>query len=312
MSLQKISLFLLDDFIAVFMAEQTNNQEDIDNLSDVINWQNTPIRGEKTLEHENDTNSLTLVLKEINQRINTQNKLADCDISIIYAHNCLDWLEMAINLLSKKYKCHNLQISKWTDLADYATVNQRIELPNPLTVQWIKDNILPITFVNERLQLHKQVLHEQEVLFAKQKQAQQQAFQSDLEQAQSNYNNETAKLDEEKEKLLKELKDIRMQLATVQAPSLESLVSYLPAIFKDFWNIIPPAELSIIAGKIDTPNIPSPYRSPSNQAVLTKKRQFVKLDNLDQQQIISFCHQLCQQYSLQIHHEFKSIIEEIG
>ena len=69
-----------------------------------------------------------------------------------------------------------------------------------------------------------------------------------------------------------------------------------------------PDELANIAGLLDIPDVPSPFHNPTLSAVQSKKRQFQALAETEQQQIITFCRQLKQDYDLHLHLEFQQII----
>ena len=97
----------------------------------------------------------------------------------------------------------------------------------------------------------------------------------------------------------------------LQRPNLESLLSFLPSIFKNFWNTVRPDELANIAGLVDVPKVQSPYHNPSLAAVQAKKRQFQALVDTEKAQIINFCRQLKQDYNLNIHLEFQTLIGEL-
>lgn len=91
-----------------------------------------------------------------------------------------------------------------------------------------------------------------------------------------------------------------------------NVVSFLPAIFKDFWNIVRPDELAMLVGNINPPQIPSPYQSPNISAVQQKKRQFTAISEQNQDKIIQLCRELARNYNtLVIHAEFKPVIGDL-
>lgn len=85
----------------------------------------------------------------------------------------------------------------------------------------------------------------------------------------------------------------------------EQLLSFLPVIFKNFWQQMSPQTVATLMGTVEVPQISSPFIQPDEPTVLAKKRQFERLPSAEQQVIWSFCAQL-NYHHLDMHPQFQS------
>lgn len=284
-----LSICLLENEIQVYKSQ---NQ---------IDWLIVPIKGEDIFIHYNDKSNIKTVLDESNQYLNLDDGLASVEVSILYTDSA--WLSETITQLHA-LKNSSIQVLNWRSLVDYACKSFNVNKPSSWYSEWVKQNILPLTSLQNSWKEHQKLLdavHLQEQL----RQSQQQGDQS---QIQVDFAKKLADLQQERQKLQIELQQIQQQLVSVQRPNLENLLSFLPSIFKNFWNTVRPDDLVNIVGLLDVPQVSSPFHNPSIAAVRTKKRQFLILEESEQQKIIGFCQQLKQQYDLHLHLEFQPII----
>lgn len=300
MTKSTLCLCLLDNEIQVY---KSNNQ---------TVWDILPIQGEESFLHHNRKDCLKNILQECNQRLNLDTKLEDVTVTILYTVQDYSWLiEVLQQLDSLKNK--QAQILHWQGLVEYARKNLVEELPTSLPPEWTAQYILPLTCLENSWQEHQKLINslnvqkqiQQEQLQAEEQQAQ---LQAEEQQAQTNFAEQLAKLQAEKQQLLVEVREVQKKIAAVQHPNLEALLSFLPSIFKNFWNTVRPDELANIAGLLNIPNVSSPYHNPTSSAVQAKKRQFQALAEEERQQIIAFCRQLKMDYDLNLHLEFQPII----
>ncbi|AUX85696.1 hypothetical protein HYG93_09245 [Acinetobacter sp. SwsAc6] len=288
MSNTNLSLCLLENEIQVYKSQ---NQ---------IDWSIIPIKGEDTFIHHNDQSNIKAVLDEVNKYLNDDG-LAFVDVSILYTNSA--WLNETIIQLHA-FKNTSFQILNFYNLVDYVCRSLNVKQPDSLSSDWIRQRILPLTNLENSWKEHQKLLDAIQ-LQGQLKQAQQQQDQSLIE---TDFAKKLADLQQERQKLQIELQQIQQQLVSVQRPNLENLLSFLPSIFKNFWNTVRPDELVNIVGLLDVPQVSSPFHNPSIAAVRTKKRQFLILEESEQQKIIGFCQQLKQQYDLHLHLEFQPII----
>ena len=248
-------------------------------------WDILPIQGEESFLHYNRKDCLKAVLQECSQRLNLGTELEDVLVNILYKEQDYSWLVEILHQL-ESLKNKQVQVLQWNNLVDYANKSFVNETPKVLNSEWITQYILPLTCLENSWHEHQKLIDSLNL---------QKQIQQDLLQV-------------EKKKLQTEVREAQKKIAAVQRPNLEALLSFLPSIFKNFWNTVRPDELANIAGLLDIPNISSPYHNPTSSAVQSKKRQFQALAETEQQQIIVFCRQLKQDYDLQPHLEFRPII----
>ena len=291
MSKYTLCLCLLDNEIQVY---KSNNQ---------TLWDILPIQGEESFLHHNHKDCLKAILQECSQRLNLDTKLEDVVVNILYTVQDYSWLIEVLQQLDN-LKNKQVQILQWPDLVTYASKSLAEEIPAALNPEWIAQYILPLTCLENSWHEHQKLIDSLNL----QKKIQQEQLQVEEQQAQSNFAEQLARLQAEKQKLLVEVREAQKKITAIQRPDLEALLSFLPSIFKNFWNTVRPEELANIAGLLDVPNVKSPFHNPTTAAVQAKKRQFLALAETEQQQVIGFCRQLKQHYDLQLHLEFQSII----
>jgi len=287
MSAKLLSMVILDNNLSIY--EYQNNI-----------WEVMPIKGEHNYEHEHDISCLNTSISELNARMNQDDNLAQYQVTIFYTQPKANWLSNALSILTEHYQCTKIQILGYELFVDTIedSIDEDVSSPN-----WISQHFLPKSIVKN----NSEQLQEQEQLLNDKLTSLQKALNDDKKIIYQECDEQTNQLNTEKQKLVEQIKELRTQITNSHAPNLENLISYLPAIFKDFWNIVPPIELANIAGKINPPNIPSPYHSPSEQAVALQKRRFDSLDENTQKNIITFGVQLSQHYSLKPHRTFSRL-----
>lgn len=277
-------------------------------------WQPLSIKGEQRFEHFNTVKSLQYALEDINDNLNLKNQLADVKVSILYQQGTDFLLSESIKLL-QQLGCHTWQILNLQNVCHYAQAlqgkaNQTLlfEDSQSFDIDWFQNTVLPLVWHEDSLVQQQLALSQ---LFDEKKQLEQQItlMQNNAEQALAE---QVQQLEQDKSYLQQQISQAKDQLQRLQQPDMESLVSFLPAIFKDFWNTVRPDELAMIVGNINSPQIPSPYNSPSLSAVQQKKRQFTATAEQNQEKIIQLCRELARNYNtLVIHAEFKPVIGEL-
>lgn len=100
---------------------------------------------------------------------------------------------------------------------------------------------------------------------------------------------------------------LQAEIQSLQGVPMDYLVTFLPAIYKNFWSIIRPDELAILAGSLEAPAIPSPYSEPSQDTVLTLRKKLKALPESEQLRIKEFCHSL--EHPLIIRNEMKPFLD---
>lgn len=290
---QHICVLILSDVAISFKRESGKD------------WQSWVVKGEPAFRHHGKTGTVEAIVRDVCERLHFKDKLKSVELSLVYAEASRSLLEGSIKCLHE-LECAHWQIRRWEALYQQAAISSRSKVDNKTpSAEWIKNYVLPLLAYEPELELLRQQEHER-AMAALQAEKQQltQSIQAEQATAKQSHEQTLAMLQAEKNKLLQELQLLKQQHTVLAKPNMEQLLSFLPAIFKDFWNKVRPDELAIIAGHITVPVIPSPYFSPGQSAVLAKKRQFLQLAAADQQQILRFCQELQHNYALQMHAEF--------
>lgn len=113
-------------------------------------------------------------------------------------------------------------------------------------------------------------------------------------------------LDELRE-LRRENQLLRTQLTQQGKAPLESLLVFLPIIYRNFWSSVRPEELAALAGTTQIPSIPSPYPEPDGALVSAMKKRFLLLPEQERSALLDFCRQL--PYRLTVRYEMRDLLE---
>lgn len=101
---------------------------------------------------------------------------------------------------------------------------------------------------------------------------------------------------------------LQEEVEALHLVDIERLLVFLPAIFRNFWGVVSPAELALMVGTLRIPNISSPYLDPSPDTVATLKRQLKSLPESDRCRIVEFCSAL--QHRLDIRSEMREFFKK--
>ena len=271
-------------------------------------WQLIQIKGGQQYLHKDKASSLKDVLSDISANLNLKDGLEKVKVSLLYQQGQDKLFIDAVKNL-QEYHCKTWQILNWDSIYQYALQILNIEQVffDTQTVDhpWVQDHILPLVWHENSIEHQQQALA---ALRQEKNQIEEQLalMRSDAEQALAQQVN---KLENDKQQLQQQIVDARLQLQKLQQPDLESLLVFLPVIFKDFWNVVRPDELAMIVGVLNTPSVPSPYHSPSLSTVQQKKRQYLALSEESQGKILDLCRELVHNHNaLQVHQEFKALV----
>lgn len=105
---------------------------------------------------------------------------------------------------------------------------------------------------------------------------------------------------EELRLLREENRRLRERLAEWESPPLDHLVTFLPAIFRNFWGQVRPEEVAMLAGSSEVPAIPSPYPEPSRDELEALTVRLLQLPPEEQMKIRLACRRLQQSFRLEV------------
>lgn len=246
------------------------------------------IKGENAVDMRQSV-SLAPTLKEISDLLNSETALADVEVHILYAQPEVDAISDAPKALSQ-LGCNTWQILRLEPLLDRACTSAGVTPTQAFDDDdsWLQKALFPLLVSTFSYQ-NKAVEAEQ----ARAKQAH--------EETMDTLRADIAYLHHEKAKL-------QTLVQALQVPDMERLLVFLPAIFRNFWGVVRPDELALMAGTLKVPVIESPYPDPSAATVATLKRQLQKLPETDRAQVTGFCRAL--QHRLEVRPEMREFVPE--
>jgi hypothetical protein len=133
-----------------------------------------------------------------------------------------------------------------------------------------------------------------------------------LKQARENEHlSEADRLQAERAVLEKENQHLRDQNAALQQVDAQRLVSFLPALFPRVFTVLGPADIALLCGRVEPPNLPNPYPEPSEETLRTLQKRFRALPMDQQQQIVRFVAALPQRQKLEPRPEMRDCVSEL-
>lgn len=97
------------------------------------------------------------------------------------------------------------------------------------------------------------------------------------------------------------------QISATRAPDMAQLLTYLPAIYRNFWGVVRPDELALLAGTLTVPEVASPYADPSPDTVLVLRRRLLALPESERDCVIALCREL--PHRLEVRMEMRDVLE---
>jgi hypothetical protein len=256
---------------------------------DGIHWERKRIKGEVAVDIP-PTTTLAPTLHALSDLLNSENALAGVEVHILYAQHEVDALRDAPETLAT-LKCSTWQILRLEPLLACAVATSGVGPASPLEDddRWLKTVLLPIlasTFAYSN-----------------------QAFQAEEARARHEHEETMDTLRADVQAKHQEVARLQARINALQLPGVEHLLVYLPAIYRNFWGVVRPDELALLAGTLTVPVIASPYPDPSPDTVVMLKRRFLQLPELDRERVLEFCREL--PHRLDVRVEMKDLFGEM-
>ena len=256
-------------------------------------WTRQPLKGEAALDFKPDkaATALSDVLKDQSNRIHQQHDLRDIEVYLAYGQSDVAAMNDAPKTLEHLH-CNTWQILQLESLLQRAAATSGIT-PKAQSLTghdpWLQKWLLP--------QLVSTLAYTNKA----QEQAEAQARQQHEDTMES--------LREDVQRMHRDKAQLQAHINALQLPSVEHLVVFLPAIYRNFWGVVRPDELALLAGTLTVPVIASPYPDPSPDTVLALRRRFLQLPELDRERVLGFCHDL--PHRLDVRPEMRDLFREI-
>lgn len=256
---QTLAVLLLDGHVACFVHDHPPH------------WRHEPLHGEHWYPLAG-THTLSKALDELDQRLNRSEQLGGFALHLVYDPTALPWLTNVADTLAA-LQCQHWQVLRWEPLRDRASVlsGQPPAMPLP-EIDWLRHNLLPV--------LEATFSYHDDALAAERARAEQQHAET------------LDSLRADRLRLEAEIAAQRDQLAALQRPAMDDVLTYLPALYRNVFGTISPHDLALLAGQLQVPPIPSPWPEPSPDTLHALQARLRKLPEPRATQLRSFCRQL--------------------
>lgn len=232
------------------------------------------------------------LLQELSEQINVAQALAGVHIHVFYGQETVDVLKQVPQELLQ-LGCQTWQILQIEPLIDRAQAHTLCPVAQPFlshldesdqaALAWVRQVLLPIVsstfFYTDRA-----VVSELERV--------RQSWQAQTEQARQAHEETLESLRAERKSHEAQIQLLQQQVQALQLPSMEHLLTYLPAFYRNFFGTVRPDELALLAGTLQVPALPSPYLDPSPNTVHVLRKRFMSLPADEQARVLGFCCQL--------------------
>jgi hypothetical protein len=237
-------------------------------------WQLQKLHGEDRYPLPADR-QFSKLLEEISGRCNRSDRLAAFALHVVCDGEARPWLAEAGRALAA-VRCQRWQVLEWQPLHDRS---QNL-LPNPsgdvLSPAWLQQSLLPLL----------------EATFDYQDEALRAAQAAERERAQHAHAETLESLRADRQQLEAEIIRHKQQLAAMQRPSLDELITFLPAIYQHIFGSLSPSDLALLAGSLEIPVIPSPWPEPSPDTLQMQQSRLRALPPARANVLRQFCLQL--------------------
>jgi hypothetical protein len=210
--------------------------------------------------------SLETVLREVNERMHFSDGLAKFTLHLIYDQAALASLANVAAALAE-VQCKHWQVLQWETLRDRAAVLNGCAPTSLPSVEWLQQGLLPVL----------------EAAFSR---------QGDTLAAEQSHADTVTRLNADLMRLEAEIAIQREQLAALQRPALDDVLTYLPSLYRNVFSSIAPHDLAILAGSLQVPHIPSPWPEPAPDTVQALQARLRKLPQQRAEQLRDFCRNL--------------------
>ncbi len=256
-------------------------------------WARKRIKGEEVVDIKpGKAGELASVLRELSDQSNREEALRDTELHLLYGQADVAAVTDIPKALAE-LRCSTWQILRLEPLLARAAVawGRTNEKPFELEVEdkWLRSVLLPLlssTFSYSN-----------------------QAFQAEEARARQAHDDTLESLRADVQVKRQEVAQLQTHIHALQLPGIEHLLVYLPAIYRNFWGVVRPDELALLAGTFTVPDVPSPYPDPSSDTVVALKRRFLKLPELDRERVLAFCRDLS--HPLVVRSEMRDVFGEV-
>lgn len=232
-------------------------------------WRRESVHGEEWYLLPQAGGGLPAVLDELSLRFNRSDRLAGFEVHLLVSQGALSRVTDVGRDLAA-VGCQRWQVLRWEPLRDRAGMLAGTLAEEPLpAVGWLQAHLLPLL---------ESTFHYRD-----------EAGAAERARAQRQHEDTLESLRAERLRLQADLNAMRDQLAALQRPGVEALLTYLPAIYRQVFGVISASDLALLGGEMSVPQIASPWPEPSADTLLTLQRQIHRLPTQERDRLREFC-----------------------
>lgn len=252
---------------------------------DQKHWHLEKIEGEQWVSDANK--SLANIIDIMKDRLDVKDFSA-VEVQLIVDANATNQLSKGIDKLNA-IVCQSFQILRWE------AIKKRTQALSGKTVEQHDTDTL-LTFV---CPLVENTFHYQD-----------EALQAERQRALLDHKTDIESIRKESIQLLHEKEALQAQINALKQPEMDYLVTFLPAIFENFFLHVAPQDLALLAGSLMIPSVQTPFTEPDAHTVQGLKKKLQNLPEASRQQVIDFAQQLPQRHKLKVRKEMQSFMED--
>lgn len=228
------------------------------------NWKLEKIEGE-----ESTSNSISYVFDRLKERLDGEVAFNTSEFQVIYDEHAMNQLTDVIHSFVH-WKCNKFQLLRWQPIYQRLLANGKM-VSQP-TVNTLSTVVCPLI---------ESIFHYQN-----------EALSSEYQRALLEHETNIETIRQESLKLVQEKANLQGQVDALRRPELEYLVTFMPLFYENFFMVVNPQDLALMAGSLQTPDLSSTYTEPDNDTVQMLKRKFLNLPETARQQVISFAKEM--------------------
>jgi hypothetical protein len=248
-----------------------------------VSWEFEAIEGEDWLS----TMDIASILDSLHPRLQDKEiAFEDVDLQLVYNPVSMDGVSKAIQKLLH-LGCETFQVLRWDAIV------QRAQASSGKTVERSDDEAM-LTLVCPMIESTVQYKNE--------------AIDAERQRAVLDHETSMETLRQESLRLLAEKADLQAQVNALKLPEMDLLVSFLPAIYENFFLTVSPQDLALMAGTINLPKVHSTFTEPDFNTINALKKRLQNMPPASRAQVIDFAKNI--PHKLTVRKEMQSFMED--
>ena len=116
----------------------------------------------------------------------------------------------------------------------------------------------------------------------------------------------------ERQRLLARIRQLEQQREALRQHDLERLITYLPALYQNIFEVVSPQDLALQAGHIMPPHVPNPFPEPAPETLRRLQRDFLAMPVEIRREVVDFARALAQSERLKVRNEMRMHLDNLG